>query len=78
MYLGYGSAWCPLKPAEGIGFPGSEVADRHELPCRFWELSSGPLEKQPVLLTTNVFLQPTGFERVCVYVCVCVSSLVCL
>ncbi|CAO2602305.1 hypothetical protein LEMLEM_LOCUS11148 [Lemmus lemmus] len=32
--------------------------DGCEPPCGCWELNSGPLEKQPVLLTTESFLQP--------------------
>jgi hypothetical protein len=31
-----------------------------ELPCGCWELNSGPLEEQPVLLTTEPSLQPPG------------------
>lgn len=35
---------------EGIRSPGTGETDSCELPCRFWELSPGPLEEQPVLL----------------------------
>ena len=33
-------------------------ADGCELPCNCWELNSGPLEEQSVLLTTEPWLQP--------------------
>ncbi|XP_052581275.1 putative methyltransferase C9orf114 homolog isoform X2 [Peromyscus californicus insignis] len=32
--------------------------DGYEPPCRCWELNSGPLEKQPVLLTTETSSEP--------------------
>jgi hypothetical protein len=31
--------------------------DGCEPPCGCWELDSGPLEEQPVLLTSELFLQ---------------------
>ncbi|XP_060244205.1 MAP/microtubule affinity-regulating kinase 3 isoform X7 [Meriones unguiculatus] len=34
------------------------TADGCEPPCGFWELNSGPLEEQPVFLTTESSLQP--------------------
>ena len=34
------------------------ITDGHEPPCGFWELNSGPLEEQSVLLTTEPSLQP--------------------
>ena len=42
----------------GVGFPETGVADSHELPSRCWEFNLGLLEEQPVLLTTEPFLQP--------------------
>lgn len=42
---------------EGVRSPNIEVTEGCELPCRQWELSSGPLEWQPVILTTEPFLQ---------------------
>ena len=41
-----------------MGFPGTGVIAGHEPPCGRWELNLGPLEKQPVLLTTKPSLQP--------------------
>ena len=38
--------------------PGTGVLDSYDLPCGCWELNSSPLEKQPVLLTTEPSLQP--------------------
>ena len=39
---------------------GTRVTDSYELPCVFLELNLGPLEEQPVLLTTEPSLQPQG------------------
>jgi hypothetical protein len=43
---------------EGVRFPGTRITDSWELLC--WELNLGPLEEQPVLLTTEPSLQPPG------------------
>jgi hypothetical protein len=48
------------------------ITDGCEPPCGFWELNSGPLEEQSVLLTTKTSL------HVCVCVCVCMSVFVCV
>ena len=37
----------------GVRSPGTGIKDSCELPCGYWELNSGPLEEQPVLLTTE-------------------------
>lgn len=42
----------PQRPEEGAGAPGTAVTDSCELSCRCWELNSGPVEEQPVPLTT--------------------------
>jgi hypothetical protein len=34
------------------------ITDGCEPPCGFWELNSGPLEEQSVLLTSEPSLQP--------------------
>jgi len=36
------------------------ITDGCEPPCGCWELNSGPLEEQSVLLTTEPSLQPTN------------------
>jgi hypothetical protein len=36
--------------------PGTEVTGSCELPCGCWELNLGPLDKQPMLLTTELFI----------------------
>jgi hypothetical protein len=41
------------KTRKDIGSLGTGVIDGCELPCGFWELDPGPLEEQPVLLTTE-------------------------
>ncbi|EDL33388.1 mCG1045525, partial [Mus musculus] len=38
------------------------ITDGCELPCGCWELNSGPLEEQSVLLTAEPFLQPRGIN----------------
>lgn len=49
---------CPCKPEEGVGSPGTGGPDAYELLCRSWELNTGPLGEQPVLVTTEPSLQP--------------------
>jgi hypothetical protein len=44
--------------AEIFRAPGTGVQDGCELPCGCWEPSLGPLQKQPVLLTTEPLIQP--------------------
>ena len=45
-----------------------EVTDGYELLCECWELSSGPMEEQPMVLT-NVSLQPNilKIDCICMY-----------
>ena len=43
---------------ESVRCPGTGVTDSCELPCGCWELNSGPLEEQPVLLTAEPSPQP--------------------
>jgi hypothetical protein len=38
------------------------ITDGCELPCGCWELHSGPLEEQSLLLTTEPSLQPLYFS----------------
>ena len=55
-----------LESGEGVGSPGTGVTGSCELSCRCWELNSGPLEDQSVLLTVEPSLQPqqsTSRER---------------
>ena len=44
------------------------ITDGCELPCGFWELNSGLLEKQSVLLTTEPSPQP-GARMFYLYFC---------
>jgi hypothetical protein len=57
------------------------ITDGCEPPCHCWELDSGPLEEQSVLLTTEPSLLPLSdkmfkeinwYFSVCIYMCVCV------
>jgi len=50
----------------GIRRSGTGVRGGYEPPCGDWELSSGPLEEQPVLLTTGA---ASKFLFVCLFVC---------
>jgi hypothetical protein len=50
----------PAYLCVGVGSPGTEVTDSCEPPCGYWELNLGPLEEQPVFLTTESSLQPLG------------------
>ena len=47
--------WCEGIRSPGTGFPGFSC----ELPCGYWEFTLGSLEEQPMLLTTELSLQPT-------------------
>ena len=48
--------WLSLdSPEEGMMNP---ITDGCEPPCGCWELNSGPLEEQSVLLTTEPSFQP--------------------
>ena len=55
-----GVFWCfPVYTlCEGVKSPETGVTDSCELPYGCWELNSGPLEEQPVLLIIELFLQP--------------------
>ena len=48
---------CPWSPEEGVKFLGTGVKDGCEPLCGCWEWDLGPLEEQPVLLTTEPSLQ---------------------
>jgi hypothetical protein len=49
-YAYHGCALCPSCSEEGIRSSGTGVTNGHELPCRCWELNSGPLRERQVLL----------------------------
>ena len=38
------------------------ITDGCEPPCSCWELNSGPVEEQPMLLTSEPSLQQLGFS----------------
>ena len=44
------------------------ITDGYEPPCGCWELNSGPLEEQSVLLTTEPSLQPLCITFYLIYV----------
>jgi hypothetical protein len=50
-------------PEEGI--VSDPITDGCELPCGCWELTSGPLEEQAVLLTTEPSLQSVSIFLTC-------------
>ena len=41
------------RPEEDVGSLGTEAIDGCELPCGYWDLNSGSLQEQQVLLTTE-------------------------
>ena len=53
MSVHHTNAWCLWRSEDGIRSPGSGVADSCEPPCGGWDLNPGPLEEQPVILTTE-------------------------
>lgn len=38
-------------------FPGTEAKQKCELPCQCWKSNPGPLQEQPVLLTSKLSLK---------------------
>jgi hypothetical protein len=42
--------WCLGSPEEGTRSPRTVLTDGRELPCRYWELNSSPLQEQQMLL----------------------------
>ena len=49
----------------GVAGRPEEASYGCELPCGFWELNHGPLEKEPVLLTSGPSLVPCSFVLFC-------------
>lgn len=45
------------RTEEGSGSPGTRIKDGCEQSCDCWELNAGPLEENPVLLTSGLSLQ---------------------
>jgi hypothetical protein len=83
MYVCVLCIWCPWRSEKGIESLGTRVTDSCELPCGCWGSHQGPLEKQPVFLTTEPSLQPLEDilcyyisyflkKSVCVCVCLCI------
>lgn len=52
--------WCLRRPEEAIGYPG--ITDGCELPCGCGEPNPAPLQKQPVLPSTEPSLQPPFYR----------------
>jgi len=57
IYLFYSRALSAGTPTCQKKLPGP-ITDSCEPPCGCWELNSGPLEEQPLLLTSGPSLQP--------------------
>lgn len=49
----------PSRPEESFGCPVISLTEDCELPFGFWELNSGSLKEQQMLLTTKLSLQCT-------------------
>jgi hypothetical protein len=54
-----GTDRCSQK--RGVGSPGAGLSNSCELPCGWWGLSLGHLQRQPVLLTTELSPGPAIF-----------------
>ena len=59
---------------EAIG----SITDGCEPPCGCWELNSGPLEKQSVLLTAETSLQPSTMATLFLFVCFFETGFLCI
>jgi len=58
MFILYASVLCLcICPCEGVESLRTGFIDNCELLCGFWDLKPGPLEEQPVILTTEPSLQ---------------------
>lgn len=53
--------WHQLRPEEGLSPPGTPVIYGCEMPRSSWQLNSGPLEEQPVLLSAKPSFQSHDF-----------------
>ena len=51
-----------VQLCEGVVAAGTGVTDNCKLPCGCWELNSGPLEEQPMLLTVESSFQPLALH----------------
>lgn len=49
----YSCVPCAWRPEDDIRHPGTGFIDGCESPCGYWELNTGPLEKQQMLLTAE-------------------------
>jgi hypothetical protein len=58
MSMYYVHSWCLQRPEEDAGSSGTGVMNGCDPPCGCQEWNSGPLEEQPVLLTSEPSLQP--------------------
>jgi hypothetical protein len=47
----------PERTEKSIRLPGTGIPESHETPCGGWEVNSGLLQEQPVLLTREPSLQ---------------------
>lgn len=57
MSVAHMCACCLQKLVENVRSPGSGVTDDCESLYGFWELNSGPLKEQPVLLIAKLSFQ---------------------
>jgi hypothetical protein len=56
--------WCLRRPEEDVKSPGaSSVKSHYEPVCECWELNSGLVEGQPVLLTAESPLHLKDVDR---------------
>lgn len=66
--------WCPWRPEEAVGAPGTRVTDNCEpLLCGCWESKLSPQEEEAVSLVTETAVQPlkVRFKVLKTRVCIC-------
>lgn len=51
-----------LRGQNTFRFPGTEVTDGFELPCRCWEPDLGPLQEQQLFLTSETSFQFSALQ----------------
>jgi hypothetical protein len=71
IFMHYVCSGLPVCKPVGQKRAPDLISDGCEPPCGCWELNSGPLEKQPVLLTSDPSLQPLDSHKykLCPFFC---------
>lgn len=64
MQVHHKHEWCIQKAEEDIRSPETEVTRGCESPCQHWESKQGSLEKQPMYLIADAFIQLSTFAYI--------------